>query len=225
MSSSAPPKQHLSAALQIRELILQGRLPPGTRITEAGLAEQLGLSRTPVRQALPALAKDGLIVPVGKRGYAVRGFTAEESLTALETRAALEGLAAKAAAERGLPDALLAQLRSCLAEGDAVLAARQLQADTNLAYGRMNVRFHQLVLDAAGRPLLAELVARCEAVPFVSPGTIAFSSVDSAAAFDHLFFAHRQHHHVVEALARREGARAEMLMREHAYVQRHSMTL
>ena len=225
MSQDAPPKQHSAAALKIRELILQGQLPPGMRVTEAALAEMLGLSRTPVRQALPSLAKDGLLTPVGKRGYAVRGFTSEESRAALEVRSALEGLAAKTVAERGLAPGVLAQLRDCLARGDAILAARRVLPDTQCAYGEMNDSFHRLILEAAGHPLLVELVARCEMVPFVSPAAMVFSEAQGDLIFDDLLYAHRQHHYIVEALQRGEAARVEMLMREHAATQRHSMNL
>ncbi len=78
--------------VKVREMILTGLLPPGSRVTEAGLADQLKVSRTPVRNVLPALAKEGLLVAVGRRGFAVKAFTAQESLTALELRSVLEGV-------------------------------------------------------------------------------------------------------------------------------------
>lgn len=240
MTQPSLQKLHLNAAIKIRELILQGRLAPGTRITEAALSEMLGLSRTPVRQALPALEKDGLLTPVGKRGFAVRAFTHEESLTALETRGTLEGMAAKIAAERGLSADLQAEFHACLAQGDAILADRTDISASNYAYGEMNARFHRLLLQAADRPLISELVERCAVVPFVSPATIAFGDAPSgdapsgdapfgdapdAVALADLVYAHRQHHYIVEALERREASRAEMLLREHATIQRHSMNL
>lgn len=225
MTQASLQKLHLNAAIKIRELILQGRLAPGTRITEAALSEMLGLSRTPVRQALPALEKDGLLTPVGKRGFAVRAFTHEESLTALETRGTLEGMAAKIAAERGLPAAIQAEFHACLAQGDAILADRTDISASNYAYGEMNARFHRLLLQAADRPLISELVERCAVVPFVSPATIAFGDAPDAVALADLVYAHRQHHYIVEALERRESSRAEMLLREHATIQRHSMNL
>jgi GntR family transcriptional regulator of vanillate catabolism len=225
MTQASLQKLHLNAAIKIRELILQGRLAPGTRITEAALSEMLGLSRTPVRQALPALEKDGLLTPVGKRGFAVRAFTHAESLTALETRGTLEGLAAKIAAERGLSADIQAAFHACLAQGDAILADRADISASNYAYGEMNARFHRLLLQAADRPLIAELVERCAVVPFVSPATIAFGDAPEAVALGDLVYAHRQHHYIVEALERRESSRAEMLLREHATIQRHSMDL
>jgi len=185
----------------------------------------LGLSRTPVRQALPALEKDGLLTPVGKRGFAVRAFTHEESLTALETRGTLEGMAAKIAAERGLRADIQAEFHACLTQGDAILADRDDISASNYAYGEMNARFHRLLLQAADRPLISELVERCAVVPFVSPATIAFGDAPDAVALADLVYAHRQHHYIVEALERRESSRAEMLLREHATIQRHSMNL
>lgn len=225
MAQETSTKQHLSAALKIRELILQGSLAPGQRITESALAELLGISRTPVRQALPALAQDGLLTPVGKQGYAVRAFTAEESYVALEARAALEGLAGRAAAERGLQPHILEQFKECLAIGDKVLQGKRMTADTKFAYGEMNDRFHRLILEAAERPLLAELVMRCEMVPFVSPAAVAFRKKAVSVVFEDLVYAHHQHRYIVDALVRKEAARVEALIREHALTQRHSMNL
>ncbi|MBN9115266.1 MAG: GntR family transcriptional regulator, partial [Pandoraea sp.] len=108
--------------VQLREMILKGELAPGERLAEAKLAEQLGVSRMPVRQALPVLAEEGLVVRAGQRGYAVRAHTREESVEALHLRGALEGYAARLLAEKGASAELLAQLRELLAEGDALLA-------------------------------------------------------------------------------------------------------
>ncbi|MFP6851400.1 MAG: GntR family transcriptional regulator [Pseudomonas sp.] len=225
MTDSTSPKQHLLAALKIRELILRGQLPAGERVTEAALAERLGLSRTPVRQALPALAQEGLLVPVGKRGYAVRVFTAAETHMALEIRATLEGMAARIVAEQGLSPELLEEFQKCLDEGDEILSRDGLGQEEEQAYGEMNQRFHELILRAAQKPLLNELVARCLVVPFVSPLMVAFGDPDITLIREDLTYAHRQHHYIVEALRNREATRVEMLLREHAATQRHSMSL
>ena len=87
-------------AQRIRELIVEGVLPPGTRVAEATIAERLGVSRTPVRNTLPALAAEGLLEPAGKRGYAVRHFSHEDSYKATEIRCVLEGYAARELAAR-----------------------------------------------------------------------------------------------------------------------------
>ena len=82
-------------------MILRGDLAPGERLAELALAERLGVSRTPIRQALPALAREGLLAAAGRRGYVVRSFSPQDVVDAIETRGLLEGLAARRVAERG----------------------------------------------------------------------------------------------------------------------------
>lgn len=208
--------------VRIRELILSGALPPGGRVTEAGIAELLGVSRTPVRNVLPALEREGLLEERG-RGFAVRSFTSEESRIALDTRATIEGMAARVVATRGADGALLATLRDLLAEGDALFAKRCLAKDDEDAYGRMNGRFHNAIVDAAGSPLVSEIYARVNRVPFAAPAVIAFDRYGLDQAFRLLFYAHSQHHGITDAIADGDGARAEFLFREHINQQRASM--
>ncbi|MEE5090288.1 GntR family transcriptional regulator [Xanthomonas euvesicatoria] len=213
----------LQAIQQLRELILCGTFAPGERVTEAALAERLAISRTPIRQALPALCQEGLLVQAGSRGYAVRRFSQQESLDALAVRAVMEGMAARTVAERGAPAELLATLYACLGEGDRILASRTLCADDEQAYGAMNARFHRAIVEAANKPILTETVERCTLVPFVSPVNVVFGQRTAALAYDDLFYGHRQHGAIVSAIEQRDGARAELLFREHANTQRHSM--
>src|ERR1700754_244260 len=92
----------LSAAIvRIREMILRGEIAPGQRVAEAPLADRLGVSRTPVRQALPLLAQEGLLLEHETRGYVVRAFTSADIIDAIDLRAVLEGLAARRVAELG----------------------------------------------------------------------------------------------------------------------------
>ncbi len=91
------------AIVRIREMILRNELPPGSRVAEAPLADRLGMSRTPVRQALPLLAQEGLLTEHETRGYAVRAFTAADISDAIDLRSVLEGLAARRVAELGAP--------------------------------------------------------------------------------------------------------------------------
>src|SRR5256886_5524923 len=88
------------AIVRIREMILRGELGPGERVAEAPRAELLGMSRTPVRQALPVLAQEGLLAEHQTRGYVVRGFSTADVLDAIDLRGVLEGLAARRVAER-----------------------------------------------------------------------------------------------------------------------------
>jgi GntR family transcriptional regulator, vanillate catabolism transcriptional regulator len=204
-----------NVALRIREMILRGELRPGERLAEIGLAERLGVSRTPIRQALPALAREGLLAAAGRRGYVVRSFSPDDVLDAIETRGLLEGLAARRIAERGGTPELIHSLKECLAQGDAILAKRRFESADEQRYSEMNGRFHALIVEGAGSRILADTLSRNDHVPFASASAVAFSR-DTAQLLPVLNYAHRQHHAIVQALENREGARAEALMREHA---------
>jgi GntR family transcriptional regulator, vanillate catabolism transcriptional regulator len=208
---------------RIRGMILSGELAPGGRVTEAGLAEQLGVSRTPVRNLLPTLAAEGLLIPVGRRGFAVKAFSAAESWEALELRAFLEGHAARLLALRGASAAVLAELDDCLAEGDRLFDKRHLVLEDEDRYGAMNARFHKTVVEAAEAPLAAGMIARLNMAPFVAPSVIVFEAVGLKTAFDLLFCAHGCHHAIVHAIRSGDGHRAETLFREHAQQQRLSL--
>ena len=205
-------------------MILQGQLKPGERLTESGLAEQLGLSRTPIRGVLPSLAAEGFLKAVGRRGFAVAEFSDRESFEALELRALLEGQAARMVARDGASPELLGQLDSCLAQGDTLFEGTVFDNDDRETYGEMNERFHTLIVEAAGSTLLASMVERLNHIPFVTPSSPVFDESQAQAMFALLFRAHGQHHALVDAIRDRDGARAEASFREHANAPRQSLT-
>ncbi len=208
---------------RIREMILSGELAPGQRVTEEALSEKLGVSRTPVRNILPSLATQGLLEPVGRRGFAVKAFSDKESWEALELRAVLEGQAARILATSGASSAVLEALDTCLERGDRLFANGQLDRDDEEAYGAMNEEFHRIIVEACDVPVLKTFVDRLNLVPFVAPSVIVFDHVGLRRAFELLFRAHGAHHSIVEAIRQRDGHRAESLFREHAHQQRFSM--
>jgi len=205
-------------------MILRGDLAPGERLAEVALAERLGVSRTPIRQALPALAREGLLAAAGRRGYLVRSFSPQDVLDAIETRGLLEGLAARRIAERGATPELIRSLRDCLSQGDAILAKRRFESTDEQRYSEMNGRFHTLIVEGAASRIFADTLARNDHVPFASARAVAFSR-DLAELLPILNYAHRQHHAIVQALENRESARAEALMREHATPVREVLNL
>jgi GntR family transcriptional regulator of vanillate catabolism len=217
---------HLTEAIvRIREMILRGDLAPGQRVAEAPLAEQLGMSRTPVRQALPLLANEGLLAEHDTRGFVVRAFTADDVLDAIDVRGTLEGLAARRVAEKGASRAFLRELRNCLEDGDAILGKRHVEEADEANYAEMNQRFHSLILSEAGSPILGEAIERNNRIPFAGPQALAFDRGNLDRMYDQLRYAHRQHYGLVEAFERGQGARAEGLMREHAHVVEESINL
>jgi GntR family transcriptional regulator of vanillate catabolism len=213
------------AIVRVREMILRGELAPGQRVAEAPLAELLGMSRTPVRQALPLLANEGLLLEHETRGYVVRGFTGADVLDAIDLRAVLEGLVVRRVVEQGPSKALLRELRVCLTDGDAILGKRRVDESDEGAYAEMNGRFHQFLLKECGSALLAEALERNSRIPFAGPQALAFDKDNLDQMYDMLYYAHRQHHAIVEALERGQGARAEALMREHANSAKESINL
>jgi GntR family transcriptional regulator of vanillate catabolism len=218
-------RQQLQATLRIREMILRGDLAPGQRVPEAVVARQLGISRTPVRQALPALAEEGLLIPSGRRGYAVRVFTINEIVTALDIRATLEGLAARLLTERGVSHVLLRKLKVCLGEGDDIFAKRRLEKGDEFSYGRINERFHTAIVESAENSIISDLISRLHRIPFAAPTVIAFDEKSTEEMYDLLYHAHREHHAIADAIENGQGARAEALLKEHVYSQKRSMNL
>lgn len=212
-------------AQRIRELIVEGILPPGKRVAEAAIADRLGVSRTPVRNALPALAGEGLLEPAGKRGYAVRAFTTEDSYRATEIRCVLEGYAARELAARDDRAPIVAELRQALREGDAIFAKGHVVKEDEEGYARMNARFHDLIVGGARDPLLKELVQRVYSVPFVAPGVVAFKRIPLDEIFPILMSAQHQHHAIVDAIEAGQPDVAETLMRGHSSPARRSLGL
>jgi len=196
-------------------MILRGELGPGERVAEAPLAELLGMSRTPVRQALPVLAQEGLLTEHQTRGYVVRGFSTADVLDAIDLRGVLEGLAARRVAERGASRTLLQALRVCLAEGDQILAEGHVADKFEALYVDMNVRFHQLIVAECRSPIIQQALERNARIPFAGPQALALDKTSLERMYDTMAYAHRQHHCIVSALERGESARVEALMREH----------
>jgi GntR family transcriptional regulator, vanillate catabolism transcriptional regulator len=213
------------ATVSIREMILRGRLRGGQRVAEAMLAEALGMSRTPIRQALPLLAREGLLVESGTRGYVVRTFTRSDILDAIDVRGLLEGFAARRIAERGATPAFLAQLRECLEAGSRIFAKGHLVESDEAAYGAMNGRFHALLIEATASPVTADAIERIASIPFAAAAAIAFDATDLKAMFDALWIAHQQHYAIYDAFESGQATRVEFLMREHVNTVKKSINM
>lgn len=206
---------------KIRSMVLSGQLAPGERLTEMGLSRILGVSRTPIRNALLILETEGFLEVKGKRGYSVKQFSAEECVEALELRAALEGIAARKLAHRGVSQQTLSILNECLEQGDRLLDNQNLTDEDCDRFGEINLRFHQTIVQSGGSDILQSFVNRLNNVPFISPAAIVFEK--NAPMYPLLYKAHGQHHDIVEAIREGDGSRAETLFREHAHGQKTSM--
>jgi DNA-binding GntR family transcriptional regulator len=204
-SAAATPVVRGGLRAQIKDVILQriveGSLEPGSRIVETRIAQELGVSQAPVREALRDLEQLGCVVHEPNRGCSVRAFSAEELLEAFPVRAALEALAARLAAERITTaelaelDELLERMRRAARGGDA---HEQSQA---------NASFHATVVRAARNRTLERQWQMLE------PYSRTYLTV-SRPGIDLVHLSDR-HVPVLDALRRRDRAKAAKAMEEH----------
>lgn len=199
------------AVERLRRNILMGVYAPDTHLQEIPVAEELAMSRTPVREALATLASEGLLVHAPKRGYSVRRFSLREVVEAYSVRATLEGMAARVLAERGIDEATRLELFTLLGEVDALLSARRLNPSDRDPWRRANIRFHNLLHETTDNRFLAKSLSLVRNIPLVSNAMIQWYDYDSVRRY------HDDHHAIVQAIIGRESARAEALMREHIH--------
>jgi len=191
-----------AAAERLRALIIEGVLLPGAKLNERELCEQLGVSRTPLREAFRMLAGDGLLVQLPNRGAQVVALSREDARHAFEMMGALEGFAGELAAARVTEDDI-AGLRTLQVEMEAAHAHDDLPT-----YYRINRAIHDAINAVAGNPVLTQtyrtLNARLHALRFRSNFNRA--KWDKAVA---------EHRSMIEALAARDGAALRDLLVRH----------
>jgi GntR family transcriptional regulator, vanillate catabolism transcriptional regulator len=207
---------------RLRQMILAGDLAPGARLLELPLAKRLGVSRTPLRLALGEIEKQGLLERLPTRGFKVREFPMEQVAHAIDVRGVLEGMAARIVAERGLDAATHGELEQCLAEGRELTDIPPGGVIDPMRWAAMNARFHWAIVRAARNPALASALEHNERIPLAAAATITFNAAVRDLVYPLLRRAHDDHVSILEAITRREGARAEALLREHAYRSREN---
>jgi DNA-binding GntR family transcriptional regulator len=152
MADNTLGAQHLPlrdvVTAELRRLILQGELLPGERLVEDRLAERLGVSRNPVREAIRVLAAEGFVEVTPRRGAAVSRLSPEEAEELFDVRMALEGLSARLSARKVTP-AAAHRLRG-------VLDAARLAVDEGRIdeVADLNTAFHAAVAELAGNAYL-----------------------------------------------------------------------
>ena len=190
---------------QIHGMIVSGTLVPGTPLSERGLSESLGIGRTPVREAIKALARDGLLEISPMRGTFVRQLSIDDLREIHETRLALEGMAAFLAAERGLTD----ELRRCAADLLGIAEEdRQGRLDVTRAQ-KVGWAFHEAMFCAANNQRLHEFYRNLR----VQNG-LALQKVDGYDA-ERTRAAVQEHLHIYAAIEARQPAEAQRRVWEH----------
>jgi DNA-binding GntR family transcriptional regulator len=194
----------VAATELIREAIIEGRLEPGRRLKEEELARELGISRTPIREALLMLQAEGLVDAIPNRGAMVRVHTPEDLEDLYQLRALLEGFAARRAATR-IAEQQVEQLRASCDRFEGLDPDKKLRELV-----RENLLFHSAILDIAGSARLASMVRRVIELPLVYKSYIWYSPDQKRISVHY----HRQ---IVNALAARDAERAELIMKEHVF--------
>jgi len=183
----------------LREAIVSGVLEPGERLMEIQLAEELGVSRTPIREAIRKLELEGFVVMIPRKGAYVAGVSYKDVKDVFEIRAALEGLAAGLAAEK-ITDEEIEQMERVLHyEKEPENLEEMIQADTD---------FHALLYKASRNEKLIGILAnlreqiqRFRATSLAVPGRVKYAIAE--------------HREILEAIARHDVKEAQALATAH----------
>jgi len=137
---------------RLRDRILQGEFRPGARLVESRLSSEMAVSRIPVREALRALAAEGLVTIEPRRGASVSVLSEESAYDMVEVRAALEGLNAKLAAQRRDDNAIV-KLQTILEDGVAAAEREDMESCR-----RLNRKFHETLATVTGNAVLMDIM-------------------------------------------------------------------
>jgi len=187
---------------RLRNLIVEGELPPGARIPERELCERFGISRTPLREALKVLAAEGFVDLHFNRGAVVSRLTLEAVDDMFQVMGALEGLAGESACLRASAEDIVA------IEGLHSKMLIQYERHELSEYFRLNQLIHESIIEAAGNPILKNiyhgLSVRIRRARYMA--NLSRPRWDQAVA---------EHEKILEALRARDGKRLSRLLKEH----------
>ncbi len=183
----------------IKEGIINRKLLPGTQLKESDLVERLGVSRTPIREALNQLSKEGMIEIFPRKGAFVKNCTKEEVIEILILREVLEGAAARLATLQ-MSDGLVSKLEVFFKEYRRGL----------IDYAQADERFHSEIIGASGSTRLVGLVSNLkDTLQMLDMRTVSFRYPERIQQ------SLSEHLKIIGAFRTRDGALAEKLTREH----------
>jgi DNA-binding GntR family transcriptional regulator len=195
---------------RLRRLILEGEYGPEERLVEGQLAERLGVSRTPIRQALTMLEAEGLVEIAPNKGAVVCSFSIEDVWDIYDLRAVLEGHAARRAAGR-IGGEELARLGELAGEMEGLASGRSGDHEGEIRrLVALNNEFHGIIIEASRNRRLLRLVRRTVEVPLVFKAFFWYGQRERDIS-------NHYHRQILSALASGDGERAEIIMREHVY--------
>jgi DNA-binding GntR family transcriptional regulator len=201
------PTLHDQVVQRLRTMLVEGRIAPGAKLNERELADQLRVSRTPLREAIKLLAAEGLVDLLPNRGAVAVRLTEADVVNTFEVLASLEGLSGELAAERITPEGL-AEVSALHYEMKAAFTRRDLSG-----YYRLNARIHSAFNDAAANPVLASTYRSINA----RVQSLRFRTNQNEEKWK---TAMKEHDRMLEALTARQGTALRGLLVEHLHHKR-----
>ncbi len=193
---------HEEAADRLRDMILEGELAPGDRIVEQSLCDRLGLSRTPLREAIKTLTAEGLIILQPNRGATVASLSLEDIEDTFRVIGVLEALAGEQACGR-VQDDDIAEIRVLHYQ----MALHRTRGE-RLDYFKLNQRIHERIVELSGNKVLMETHQRLG-------GCIRRYRFAANLATERWDQAIREHEEMLDALDARDGKRLAEILRRH----------
>lgn len=201
-SLTATPLLRDTAYKRIKDAIRHGVLQPGEPLTETRLSQWLGISRTPVREALQSLAQEGLVQIIPGRAVTVAAPSMEDTLSAIQVRSLLEPVVVRLATEAITPGALERLWQALLAMEEAVASGDRI------VWSKADTQYHEIISAACPNQLLAELAVQIR-------NRVSFIAVDSKTSSERLVACTAEHREIVEHIAARDAQAAEQATRNH----------
>jgi DNA-binding GntR family transcriptional regulator len=194
---------------RLRGLILTGEYGPEERLIEEQLAQRLGVSRTPVRQALTMLEAEGLVEIAPNRGATVCSFSIEDVWDIYDLRAVLEGHAARRATGR-IEGGELERMRKLAREMEGLAGRFDDHEEEIRVLVALNQEFHGTIVEASRNRRLQRLINRTVEIPLMFKAFFWYTPHERAIS-------NQYHRRILEALEKGDADRAEIIMREHVY--------
>ncbi|MGN0711253.1 MAG: GntR family transcriptional regulator [Anaerovoracaceae bacterium] len=187
---------------ELKLQILTGKIEPGTRMMEVELAEDMGVSRTPIREAIRKLEKEGLVVIEPRKGAYASQISTEDMVDILEVRQTMEGMAAEIAAKNVNPD----QLKQI--EETEELYSRAIKTGNTADMIYYDAKFHKMIVEASNNKILLQLIEPLQ---------------EMALRFRYLYYDDskraakmpNEHQHIIEAIASGDSDKAKKAADNH----------
>lgn len=186
----------------LRQAILKGTLKPGQRLMEIQLAKQLGVSRTPVREAIRKLELEGLVVTLPRKGAEVAQITEKDLKDVVEVRCALEELAVELACER-ISTAQIVQLKEIVKDFESLIKNKDITA-----LAENDVKFHDIIFTATNNPRLMQMINNLREQMY----RYRLEHLKDAKAHEQLI---KEHELIISALQKKDVAKAKETIRYH----------